>query len=96
MSLGQDTGFLKMFSSLIFTDFISEFFLKNLCLNVSNVITTLVKKYDLCVHGIRYIFSRVVFCAESKSDRCLFPALEAFEIFSVKFSKNLKSYNKRV
>ena len=31
-------------------------------------------KYDLCVHGMRYIISRVVFCAESKSGICLFLA----------------------
>ena len=46
------------------------------------ILITLIKKYDLiCVHGMRYIISRVVFCAESKSDLCFFPAHPVSEIF---------------
>ena len=42
-------------------------------------------KYDLCVHRMKYIISRVVFCAESKSDLCFLLARQVFKIHSGKF-----------
>ena len=50
-------------------------------------------KYDLCVHGRRYIIPRVVFCAEFKSGM-FFQAYQVFELNI--FSKNHKSYDRRV
>ena len=38
-------------------------------------------KYDLYVHRIRFIISRVVFCDESKSGLCFFPARQVSKIF---------------